>query len=55
MSTGKEHNERKMIEMEPICTSMAASAAVTRTKTDIDEEVERDRREQEAFTISMFN
>lgn len=41
MSTGKEHNKREMIEMEPICMSMAAGAAVTRTKTDIDEEVWR--------------
>lgn len=43
---GKEHNkrERGMIEVEPICTSTAASVAVTRTKTDIDEEVERIRR-----------
>lgn len=39
--------------MEPICTSMAASTAVT--KTDIDEEVERNRREQDALAISMFN
>ena len=44
-----------MIEMEPICTSMVASAAVMRTKTDIDEEVGRNRREQEAVAISMFN
>lgn len=52
---GREHRKREMIEMEPICTSTAASAAVTRTKTDIDEEVEGGRREQEAVAISMFN
>lgn len=44
-----------MIEMEPICTSIAASVAVTGTKTDIDEEVERNRREWEAAAISLFN
>lgn len=56
---GKEHNGEgvagDMMEMEPICTSMLASAAVTRTQTDIDEEVEGNRREQEAAAISMFN
>lgn len=55
---GKEHGGGlvgEMMEMEPICTSMLASAAVTRTQTDIDEEVEGNRREQEAAAISMFN
>lgn len=46
---------REMMEMEPICTSMLASATVTRTQTDIDEEVEGNRWEQEAAAISMFN
>lgn len=52
---GREHYKREMIEMEPICTSTAANTAVTRTKTDIDEEVQASRREQEAVAISMFN